>query len=390
MATTRGILWDFDRTLAYRDGLWSDLLVELLDLEMAGHGYKASVFRPALSRGFPWHDWQRPHPDLASADAWWRFVTLLLQDALLDAGLDPALGKRVAQRARAEYLRPDRWRLYPDTLAALDALAAEGWRHVVLSNHCPELPEIASSLGIAERVDAIVNSAATGYEKPHAEAFRLGRVALGNPDVVWMLGDNPEADVAGARRVGIPGILVRQTRPADGLASDLTEALAILGAGREPLVPRLAARVLLLDEADRLLLVKVRDPGTERTFWATPGGGLEPGESFEAAARREVAEETGLTDLRLGPCVWTREDQGVFAGRRFHVSERIFVARVFSFEPTDIGYTELEREVQTEARWWTLAELERSQEEFAPAKLPLELARLLATGITGEPIDVGV
>jgi putative hydrolase of the HAD superfamily len=127
-----------------------------------------------------------------------------------------------------EYLRPDRWELFADTIPALDDLRDAGWRHVILSNHCPELPEIVDRLGIADRFDAIVNSAATGYEKPHAEAFAFGRAALGNPKTLWMIGDNPIADVEGASRAGIPAILVR-TAPEDRTAAaGLVDAVAIL------------------------------------------------------------------------------------------------------------------------------------------------------------------
>lgn len=63
---------------------------------------------------------------------------------------------------------------------------------------------------------------------------------------------------------------------------------------------RRSAIVLALDERGRVLLVRQRG-GPFRGEWLLPGGGLEPGETFEEAARREVREETCLdvTDLRL-------------------------------------------------------------------------------------------
>jgi len=153
---------------------------------------------------------------------------------------------------------------------------------------------------------------------------------------------------------------------------------------------RRAARVLLVDERDRVLLVRIVDPATSRTWWATPGGGLDPNETFEAAARREIAEETGLVDFDLGPCVWTREHRGQFMGRPFHVQERIFFARATAFEPNTAGFTELERQVQVDWKWWTLAELESTDAEFAPRSFAQSFGELLARGPSEAPIDVGV
>lgn len=79
----------------------------------------------------------------------------------------------------------------------------------MLSNHVPELDAIVAQLGLAPLLDAVVNSAVTGYEKPQPDAFAIARRAAGDPSEIWMVGDNPKADVEGARAAGIPAILVR-------------------------------------------------------------------------------------------------------------------------------------------------------------------------------------
>lgn len=85
-------------------------------------------------------------------------------------------------------------------------------------------------MGLAELVDVVHTSATTGYEKPHPEAFRHALCANGNPDEVWMVGDNPTADVAGAEAAGIRAILVRTKSPdVTRCADDLHEVAAIIG-----------------------------------------------------------------------------------------------------------------------------------------------------------------
>jgi putative hydrolase of the HAD superfamily len=139
----------------------------------------------------------------------------VLAAALGRLGVAPADAAAAAARVRSHYIDPASWRLFPDTVPTLVALSDRGWRHVLLSNHVPELPEIVTGLGLGGHLSVIVNSAVTGYEKPHPEAFRLALERASWPTSAWMIGDNPVADVAGAVSAGLRAILVR-TVPADG------------------------------------------------------------------------------------------------------------------------------------------------------------------------------
>jgi 8-oxo-dGTP pyrophosphatase MutT (NUDIX family) len=152
-------------------------------------------------------------------------------------------------------------------------------------------------------------------------------------------------------------------------------------------VRRQAVRVLLLDEADRVLLVRFRDG--DHSWWCTPGGGIEPGESDEAAGRREIREELGNDSVELGPCIWTRRHIGVFRGREFDQSERIYLGRVTAFEPRPSPEA-LREHGPDDIRWWTLDELAEAPDDFAPRRLPALARDVVRAGPPEGPIDVGV
>ena len=232
----RVVLWDFDGTLAHRPGMWRGCLIETLDEHLPGHLVDSEELRPFLRHGFPWHRPEVAHLELCEPDAWWQHVEGLLAAAYEGVGIDRGGARRLARLARERYVDPScRWTLYPDTIPALERLRAQGWRHVVLSNHVPELPELVAALGLSPFLDLVLTSAATGFEKPNPRAFELALRRCGAPSEVWMVGDNPVADVAGAEAIGIPAVLVRvEGIVAARRARDLDEAAAIIERSSRP------------------------------------------------------------------------------------------------------------------------------------------------------------
>lgn len=139
--------------------------------------------------------------------------------------------------------------------------------------------------------------------------------------------------------------------------------------------PRPAARILLLDEADRVLLFRF-DPADRPPFWCTPGGALDPGESYEQAARRELHEETGL-DLECGPQVLQRHVEFLtIEGVEVSADERYFLVRAPHDAVDTSGHTELEQRVMTRFHWFTRADLAAATEPYFPEDLPAILAAL--------------
>ncbi len=149
----------------------------------------------------------------------------------------------------------------------------------------------------------------------------------------------------------------------------------------EDVVDRRAARVLLLDAAERVLLFHGCDPAddTAGSWWFTPGGGLDPGESPAQGAARELAEETGLVvrPEDLGPPVHARVATFRFAGGAYRQSEDFFVLRVDAHDVDTSGFSELETSAVLGHRWWTRGELRDAVAGGEPRVYPVELPDLL-------------
>lgn len=132
---------------------------------------------------------------------------------------------------------------------------------------------------------------------------------------------------------------------------------------------RTTARLALFDSRGRILLFLHAD-GLGRTFWATPGGGIEEGESPEQAARREAAEELGASDVEL-TYLWTSLTEFEFADKDVSQTEAFFrvTGHPGAFGPEVEAIHRRERILEN--RWWSAEEIEASEERI----LPLDLAK---------------
>ena len=209
MDKDRVILWDFDGTLVSRPSMWSEAVLASLDEAVPDHRLTRGMISEHLQTGFPWHDPMVPHPELNDPDVWWAKVCEVCTPIFRGLDCDDGACKTLNEAIRRDILDPNRYNIFEDVVPNLEALSSADWRHVILSNHVPELQELVSGLELMDHFDLVLTSGLTGYEKPHPEAFRIAKQIVGNARTVVMVGDNPVADVAGAERAGIPGYLVR-------------------------------------------------------------------------------------------------------------------------------------------------------------------------------------
>ena len=164
-----------------------------------------------------------------------------------------------------------------------------------------------------------------------------------------------------------------------------TRTLRWFRALREWLEPvrAFAVRALVVDADDRILLFRFED-AFGQVWWATPGGGAEPGETDEMTLRRELVEEAGLHDAELGPLVWWRVNDFAWGGRIYRQTEHFYLVRIDRHEAAPT--IDLVPEGIHGHRWWSLDEIAASEEAFRSAVARRSLSRdLLEHGAPPKP-----
>ena len=202
------ILWDFDNTLAFRDGKWTRTLADILN-KNGYFNFSENDISPFFKRELPWNRHEEAHDQYFEGRTWWEVANAVISRAVSAAGInDPDENSKLTLQFRDEYLKLEAWHLFDDTIVNLKRSVESGFANILVSNHTPELSMLAGKLGIENFFNLILSSALTGYDKPHREMFRQ-IYRIGAYEKYCMVGDNYNADVLGGLRMGFTSILVR-------------------------------------------------------------------------------------------------------------------------------------------------------------------------------------
>jgi double-stranded uracil-DNA glycosylase len=307
---------------------------------------------------------------------------------VLFCGINPG---RVSAAARAHFANPrnDFWRL----------LHAAGFTPRLLEPH-EQFELLDHDIGVTNAAARTTPGSGDLRKGDFAGAAeRLEQIAhelrpqwigfVGKEAYRGAFGERPELGVQARQLGGTRLFALPSTSPANA-AVPWHERLRWFNelAGRSSGLPvRQGVRALVLDEEGRALLVRFED--TFGTWWSTPGGGREEGETDAHALERELAEEVGLHEYERGPQIWTRMHWFVSPLRWAGQDERHYLVRVPHFDPVpSFTADELIAEGVHEVRWFTPDELELVV--TGPRRLADLVRDILSNGPPPDPIDVGV
>ena len=204
------LFWDFDNTLGYRQGMWSETLHSILILNGIYNIYLEDI-RPFLKNVFPWHSPATPHSLLFNEKTWWEYMNEYFAKIYERVGINRNQAIKYAFQVQNEYKNIERWHLYDDVIPTLQYTIKNNHKNIILSNHIPELHEIIDKLNITEYFEEIYTSGKIGHEKPSLKFYThvISDLKIEKTECI-MICDSYNADITGALRAGIQAILVRK------------------------------------------------------------------------------------------------------------------------------------------------------------------------------------
>ena len=221
--------WDFDMTIAYPRLTKRNSVVDTLrEYVHALDDKKAEEVKSNLKLTYPWNS-SDPMLSRMHGDDAWDCVRCQVYDTFIACGIEEKTAADAAGAVRVAISNAKRYSLYPDAIDTLRTVMARGARNVLLSNNYPELVDVVDKLGLTMYFDDVIVSDIVGCNKPGSEIFSLAKSRYPGAQF-YMVGDNVENDIIGARDNGMTTVLVHaEASPvADYSFDDLKSVLTLL------------------------------------------------------------------------------------------------------------------------------------------------------------------
>lgn len=200
----KAIFWDSDGTLLYGNESFMKSLVRAY--EKYGYSLEEDTAREFMRRVCSWYVPQKDHSN-KNGEEWWAD---LLEEICMFCE-EHKVCKRDTEFICGAFRKnviSYEYEAYPDAKAVLHHFKEKGYENYIISNNFPELNEVFERLGLGAEIAGYFPSASVGYEKPRKEIYDYAIEKADNPEIRYMIGDNPITDYQGGLDAGMKPILV--------------------------------------------------------------------------------------------------------------------------------------------------------------------------------------
>ncbi len=221
------LFWDFDGTLSYPNKSFSNALYTVL----SENGYSVNRDEAVgfLGKAYSWKNPDKSYIDECD-ELWWETFFGKIKAFCAENDINRDDWDKICIKFRNTLTSVENYELYTDTKETLKKCVELGYKNYLITNNYPEIVKNLEKLNIAQFFTDFVVSSHIGYEKPRKEFFDYAKDIAQNPDVGYVIGDNPIADIQGGKVAGYKTIAVHECKnsDADYYLKNLSEIFLVL------------------------------------------------------------------------------------------------------------------------------------------------------------------
>lgn len=218
------IFWDSDGTLLYGNESFKCSLVRAF--HEFGYCLGEDVARNFMRSVCSWYVPEKDHSD-KNGEEWWEELLGEIRVFCEEHGVAKSDIIPICNCFRKNVVTFE-YEVYSDAKKVLLSFKEMGYENYIISNNFPELGEVFKRLGLDTAISGYFLSAGVGYEKPRKEIYEYAILQSGNPEIKYMIGDNPIADYQGGLNAGMTPVLVHNMAEGMTCCEQLTDLLEII------------------------------------------------------------------------------------------------------------------------------------------------------------------
>jgi len=218
------IFWDSDGTLLYGNESFKCSLIRAF--EKFGYSVEEDAARMFMRRVCSWYVPEKDHSN-KNGEEWWQELLEEICVFCRECDVQEADCAKICKEFRENVIAFE-YEVYTDAKTVLRHFKEKGYENYIISNNFPELGKVFERLGLAEEISGYILSAEVGYEKPRREIFEYAIEKAGNPEIRYMIGDNPVADYKGGQEAGLTPILVHTVEAGKVCCKELTDLFGLI------------------------------------------------------------------------------------------------------------------------------------------------------------------